>query len=218
MSAAKERVSGIRFRVMSKLPFFGHLMSKLEVVITDKVPIAAVTPGRKILLNPEWVMATTDEELAATMVHEVLHAALLVWKRQGERKVVVTSGSGPVTLWNVAHDYAINLLIRDFPDPERLLLDPALWKPKGLIDDRFVKMSAEENYDLLLSELSEKDAEKGPGAPGQGEGNGPPGWVKEIYEQPQRREAWRRKGAGRRREGCRRAVLEGGCRGGGSGA
>jgi len=192
-AAVRERVSSARLRVMARLPFFGHLLAKVEVEVTEGIQIAAITPGRKILVNPHWVISTTMPELAATLVHETLHAALLVWERQGSRDVRV----GGMSLWNVAHDYVINLLIRVMKEDE--LLDPGLWEPKGLIDHRFDGMAAEEVYTVLLKELSQspKPSPKGGGSkggggkkkPGQGGGGQQqqqgqqqgPAWVKDVH-------------------------------------
>lgn len=167
----RELTSRIRTKMTVLVPFFGHLLLKLEPVVSRKVLLAAVTPDRKLIINPDWALTTTPDEFAATMVHEVLHPALLVWARRGSRDLVAVGRDGSrMSLWNSAHDYAINLIIRDMIKHTNEVLDPAKWQPAGLIDEKYRDWSAEEIYDDLV-----KGAKNNPPPPGGGAGVYVPG-------------------------------------------
>lgn len=162
------RVSEVRIKTLNVCPFFGHLLLKMEPVITASIPLAAVTRDRRMLLNPEWLAKTSSGELAATMVHETLHIALGVWERQGNRNLIVWSGGGPSSLWNIAHDFAINLLIADMANDVPYFVSPEKWEPAGLLDRKYENWSAEEIYDDLAAK-----AKPMPNPPPGGGGSGP---------------------------------------------
>jgi predicted metal-dependent peptidase len=154
-----------------QVPFFGHLLLKLEPVVTRRVPMAGVTRDRKLLVNPEWAMETRTGEFATTIVHEVLHLALLCFERQAGRVAIGWSPqSGPVSIWNLAHDYAINLIIEDMVRGQSDLVPPSDWRPKGLIDNKYRDWSAEEIYDAILKDIEKNSKNgKGPSQPGRGQ-------------------------------------------------
>lgn len=155
----RDLVSLIRGRMVTIMPFYSHLMCKMDPIITRDVVLAGVTRDRKLLINPDWAKTTCEKEFAATLVHETLHAAMLFWSRQAGRNVMaVGPDEVPVSLWNLAHDYAINLIIEESKSPS--LLSPAKWSPPGLIDRKYASMSAEEIYDDLLASLPSKASRK----------------------------------------------------------
>lgn len=166
--AAKDRTSRVRTKMTFLVPFFGHLLLKLQPVMTRNVLLAAVSRDRHLLINPDWATTTSESEFAATLAHEVLHPAMLVWERQAGRDAIVVGGDGvPTLLWNLAHDYAINLIIRQMTSFILEIMDPADWKPAGLIDEKYENWSAEEIYDDLF-----KEAQKNARAQGMGGGRG----------------------------------------------
>lgn len=171
----EKQVIGITSRARTKMtvlvPFFGHLLLKLQPTVTRKVPLAGVTPDRKLLINPDWATTTTLAEFAATLVHEVLHAALLYWARKGSREALAVGRDGSrMPLWNIAHDYAINLIIRDMIKHTREVLDPAHWQPAGLLDEKYRNWSAEEIYDDLLMQAQQNGQGGSAGGPETGAG------------------------------------------------
>ena len=168
IEAALEAVSVGRGYLSTRCPFLGHLVLRLEPVITRRVPLAGVTRDRKLLINPEWAVSTTRAEMVATIAHEVLHLALLCFERQGDRKAIGVDASGQmISLWNVAHDYVINEIIHDFAQQNAAILSPTEWKPAGLYDVKYLGWSAEEVYDAIYEEVSKKPPVSMPGQPGQ---------------------------------------------------
>jgi predicted metal-dependent peptidase len=142
---AKERVSIARSRLLEWAPFFGHIALKFRIIVvgenTPQIPTAAVTPDAKLYINPAFIDSLTGPQLCGLLCHEVMHPALLCFERRGERSM---------RLWNIAHDYAINLIIQEMVQGYR---EPvAELPPGGLIDDKYKGLSAEEIYNKLLQE------------------------------------------------------------------
>lgn len=162
----RERVSRLRTALTVLVPFFGHLLLKLDprpALPGMGIGTAAVTRDRRLYLNVEFCENLTDPELAGLLIHEVMHPAFLCWERQGSRHTMATTPSGQkVSLWNVAHDYAINGIIDEMIKSVRDIKLPA----NGCLDRaKYDNWSAEEIYDDLLQNLREG---KQPGYEGWG--------------------------------------------------
>ncbi len=116
--------------LLRKHPFFGMVAFKLKIVI-DEATATCATDGRHIFYSPEWVDSLTLGETIGVFAHELFHCILLhVFRRCGR------SGDR----WNYACDYAIN----------PILIDLGFTLPEGgLLDDQYLKMSAEHIYSLL---------------------------------------------------------------------
>lgn len=133
-----ERISTARTRLLARIPFFGHLALKLRPRLAkeqDGVPTAAVSPDGTLVFNEKFMETLDDAELAFVLAHEVLHPALLYFERLQSRIP---------KLFNIAHDYAINLIIQEMGDATIKVLDDAL------LDTKYKDWSAEEIYDELL--------------------------------------------------------------------
>jgi predicted metal-dependent peptidase len=171
---ARDLVKEAQLALSVWCPFFAHLVLKMKVIITDRIPLAAVTPDRVLLINPQWATTTTPGELAATLVHETLHIALLNFERQGERKLIVQDQHGQkAPLWNLACDFVINEVIEHMSERSPLLtekrfLPPTKWEPKGLYDAKYDGWSAEEVYDDLLTNVKQPPPDRKGCSPGQG--------------------------------------------------
>ncbi len=158
----RERIAVIRTKLLSRVPFMGHLALKLEPIEDSSIPTMGVTRCRKLYYNPTFVAGLSDAEVAGVLCHETLHLALLCFERQGTRLMAVNGG---ISLWNVAHDYAINQIIVDFQN--RFLQLPK----GGLQDDKYKGMSAEEIYDKLRAQCQSDDGQDGQGGQGGDEGD-----------------------------------------------
>jgi predicted metal-dependent peptidase len=134
------RISKARTKLVARLPFFGHLALKLRPRITNGqhgVGTAAVSSDGTLIVNADFADKLTDPELCFVVCHEVLHPAMLYFERM--------QGRIP-KLWNMAHDYAINLIIKQMADANIKLI------PDCLCDDKYRDWSAEEIYDDLLKD------------------------------------------------------------------
>jgi len=135
-----ERVSQQRTKLLGRLPFFGRLALKLRPRIAfqgDRVSTAAVAQDGTLIVNADFAKGLSDPELCFVIAHEVLHPAMLYFDRM--------QGRIP-KLWNMAHDYAINLIIKHMADVNIKLI------PDCLCDEKYRDWSAEEIYDDLLKD------------------------------------------------------------------
>ncbi len=153
------RVSRIRIGLTVWVPFFGHLLLKLRPVVSENIPTAAVTRDRTLLLGPDFCEKLTDSELAGVMCHEVLHLATLYFERMGPRTVLVMDQHGNIApLWNIAADYAVNLIIEDMAKDAKVKTngEKSISLPAGgLLDQKWREHSSEEIYDAILEEACE---------------------------------------------------------------
>jgi predicted metal-dependent peptidase len=140
MPTTLERIADARVWLNTRVPFLGYMTLKLRPRLAtehDMVPTAGVAPDGTLVINDEFAKSLDDAELRFVMCHEVLHPALGFWARKKTRDALG---------FNVAHDYAINLIIDAFAKqhPNHLRM------PKvGLLDQKYDGMSAEEIYDAL---------------------------------------------------------------------
>jgi predicted metal-dependent peptidase len=134
------RISQARTKLLGRLPFFGRLALKLRPRLSregDRLTTAAVSQDGTLIINPEFTKGLSDPQLCFVVCHEVLHPAMLYFDRM--------QGRIP-RLWNMAHDYAINLIIKHMADVNIELLDDVL------CDSKYKDWSAEEIYDDLLKD------------------------------------------------------------------
>jgi len=135
-----ERFNEARVWLNTRVPFLGYMTLKLKARVAtelDGVPTAGVAPDGTLVLNEKFMETLDDAEFRFVMCHEVLHPALGFWARQKSRDSLG---------FNIAHDFAINLIIDAFAKqhPNHIRM------PKvGLIDSKYEGMSAEEIYDAL---------------------------------------------------------------------
>ena len=126
----EQKIVRARAALVCDQPFFGALALRLcleEDVTADTV----WTDGLSLGYNPDFVSGLPMDHLIGIIAHEVMHLALCHHTRQGLRHF---------NKWNVAADYAVNLLLvkSGFKLPHDILLSAG-----------FKGMSAEAIYDLL---------------------------------------------------------------------
>jgi predicted metal-dependent peptidase len=111
-------------------PFYGCLALRL-VLEEDNNVQTAMTDGRTLKYNTNFINMLDHIELVGVLVHEVNHIVLKHCWRRGQREKMK---------WNVAADYAINIM----------MLDAKFTLPEGcLYDEAFRDMAAEEIYAKL---------------------------------------------------------------------
>jgi predicted metal-dependent peptidase len=133
-----ERVLRSRIRLALSQPFLATALMRLPVreVAQSSWCATAATDGYHLFYNPAWVAGLADAELRGVLAHEVLHVLFAHGQRRGGRSA---------QRWNVACDYAINLLLveQGFRLPEG-----------GLIAKRWQGMTAEEVYEHLAADVA----------------------------------------------------------------
>ena len=101
---ALDKVAAARIWLTKERPLLGVLARALRAVPSMAItgPIAIVADDR-MLVHPEHALRTPFPALVARIAHVVLHAALGGFVRRGRR---------PLPRWNLAHDLAIDPLVR----------------------------------------------------------------------------------------------------------
>ena len=84
-------------------PFEATIIMRLKRLESEAVPTMG-TDGRRLLYNPEFVLALSPNELVAVLAHECHHVAGLHMYRRGSREPM---------RWNIACDMVVNAVVQD---------------------------------------------------------------------------------------------------------
>ena len=114
-------------------PFFASLLMSTPAQARDDIPTAA-TDGKKIFYNPAFMESLDADVALFVWAHEVMHMALMHVTRRGGRDHLV---------WNIAGDYAINLMLHN--------AGLKIWE-ECCFDTKYADMTAEQIYRLLEKE------------------------------------------------------------------
>lgn len=146
LAVLKARLFRARATLVDQSPFLGSLVLKVPILITEDPRVeSACVDGRGICyFGKGFLEALPLAALRAVLLHEALHLALEAFPRCGSRRPL---------RWNVAHDFAINLLIEESAFGPDFLSIPEAFKP--LLDARYRGIAAEEIYDRLPQDLGE---------------------------------------------------------------
>ena len=126
--------------LLLEAPFYAHVVSDLQPVVSKSVPVAAVamTVPIKLLINQETFSQFKVLHRVGVLQHEVLHLVMEHFIRRGGRNM---------GLWNLATDLAVNELI------EKRYLPPNAVTVASLRDSLGIRLppraSAEAYYDIL---------------------------------------------------------------------
>lgn len=167
--SASDRIAKARWQLSLSQPFFGALAMGSKI-IEDEAVGTMCTDGKSIRYAPSFVEAHTQEEITGVMAHEAMHIAF---------KHMLRKGDFDHKVWNMATDYAINLIV----------VDSGLTIPdNGLLDRKYEGMSAEEIYHQLLEEGAGGGGQGGEGESGEGDqsdsGSDGEGWNWGQFEEP----------------------------------
>ena len=147
------RLMKARSRLGSRAPGYAAIVFGLPFIETHRTETMA-TDGTSIFFNRAFVQRSTDDELLAVLFHEGLHVSLGHHLRRG---------SIDPTIWNMAADYAINIIVWE----ARLSL------PDGALLDRGYRgLTAEQIARLLKQKQPDQPQPPQGGDEGEGEGEG----------------------------------------------
>jgi len=147
------RLMKARSRLGSRAPGYAAIVFGLPFVETHRTATMA-TDGKAIFFNRTFVQNSTDDELLAVLFHEGLHVSLGHHLRRGNIDP---------TIWNMAADYAINIIVRE----ARLSL------PAGaLLDQKYRGLTAEQIAKLLKQKQPGQPEPQPPGGSDDGDGEG----------------------------------------------
>ncbi|MCF2902725.1 hypothetical protein L1267_20350 [Pseudoalteromonas sp. OFAV1] len=146
LKKVQDQIAIARVLMRDESPFFGIIAQDLQMIPAPQhmqhiVRTLAVTPTGLCMYNPSYVHQLDFEEVCGVLAHEGLHPALDFFGRFQGRDLDTA---------NRAHDYAINLVIKDEGGK--------LFKlPKGvLLNEKFRNLSAEEIYFILEEDKQKK--------------------------------------------------------------
>jgi predicted metal-dependent peptidase len=157
-----ERVEAVRMELLRHHPFWGHLLRSMEVAYDDSIPAIACTDGiRNVWLNPEPIAQLSQPQLGFVLLHELGHVVLASMSRRQGRDW---------QLWNRATDYAINRIVAGVADHTGAGQIHQRYEPVlgCLLDTRFDGLTAEQIYDVLLTEAPKSEQEKDSTSESQG--------------------------------------------------
>lgn len=145
---AAEKLSIARIALQRKHPFYAYLSLKLKLVEDPTVGTAGVDGKGNMYYAPDFINKMSTDELVFLWGHEIGH---LIFEH------VALKGKRHHILWNMAGDYAINLLlVRD---------QVGKFIEGGLLEKKYEDWTAAQIYEDLL-----KDAEENEKKYGQAEG------------------------------------------------
>lgn len=165
---AEKTMKKARTELIIENPFFGGLALKLKLAPTLSLPTMG-TDGKKLYYNPLFTNHLSFDEVVGVVCHEVYHTMFMHPLRLYEREIMK---------WNVACDYAINLLIKDMTSTNRTRMR---LPEGGLLDEKWRGMSADEIYDKLPDPPKQKQSggEGKDGGEGSNDGSGNDGGGKQ---------------------------------------
>jgi predicted metal-dependent peptidase len=127
-SGALDKIAAARVWLLKEKPFFGVLSRALAIEPRSDERAFRLFADDRLAVNPLVVLRTPFPALAARLAHVALHAALGGFVRRGEREA---------RRWNLAHDLAIDPLVRGAGLPLGLPAPPDELPPGSSAEDIF---------------------------------------------------------------------------------
>lgn len=147
------KIQQAKSKLLLQQAFFATLIMSTMIEASLVIPTAA-TDMVKIMYNEAWIETLTIGQVMTVLAHEVLHIVFKHGLRRHDKNPV---------LWNIACDFAINLI----------LIDAGFEKIDGMcLDESFRGMSAEEIYDKLKKDGGKRPQGRGKGGDGEQDGQG----------------------------------------------
>jgi predicted metal-dependent peptidase len=132
-----DKIRSAKISLILKHSFFGQMATKLNVICDNERFDTAATDGRNFYYNEKFIGSLSKDEMLFLFGHEVLHNVFEHHYRRGYRNP---------TLWNVAADFVINLILVE----SKIGKPPSLKKGGVLLDEKYKNLTTEEVYDILL--------------------------------------------------------------------
>jgi len=127
-----------KLRLMLDYPFFGSLALTMPLIKDNSISTLQVD-GVNVKYNSEFISQLTPSQKLFAYLHEICHVILGHSVRRGSRNS---------RLWNIAGDYAVNLLLSESTN---LQLPPG-----ALLDTIYTGWSTERIYEALSDEFQEE--------------------------------------------------------------
>ena len=121
-----------------EFPFWGVMSERCQFSITNSlVDTACIDKFGKITFNIDFYEKLTDKQFLFLIAHEISHFVFEHAPRMGSRDHIY---------WNMATDYAINLMLKYQFEKDEFFIK------EGLLDQKYDGMNAEQIYDLLVKD------------------------------------------------------------------
>lgn len=151
----EKNISDFRAQLLLKMPFYGEIISRVDIAATKQVVETAGTNGRVIYYNPEYFKTLTKGQQNYVLMHELFHILLLHFKRDKSKEKEI---------WNVAADYVVNGLLEP-------LVSKRLWEyknygiefdkpPSGYYLDNYEGEAVENLYKKIYADNSKNKKKK----------------------------------------------------------
>jgi len=144
-SAILEKITRARISLILDEPYLATAIAQfpLEDATAEGWCNTMATDGYRIYYNADFCRSLTPKDLSFVLAHEVGHCIFGHFERRGERDH---------ELWNLATDYAINLVLHDF----------GMRVPAGAVFSQDYKdLTAEDIYDKLPKKPAAKKSGRG---------------------------------------------------------
>lgn len=141
----------VQLFIGSNSAFYGSLLCSMDVSFCEKVSTATVNNKMEIKWNPDWFKKLPEPTRKTVLIHEIEHVARLHFLRMGMRDP---------DIWNQACDHEINLGLEDD--------GYTFFGTMPLKDPSFRGMTAEQIYDILVSEPNKQSSQGAFGEGGEG--------------------------------------------------
>jgi len=143
-----------RKKLVLDYPFFGTLALSMEIKETYSIPTLS-TNGKDLRFNPDFTNSLSQKERIFCFLHEIGHIIFMHHFRRGDRDP---------DIWNMAGDYAINIMLSDSVDID--------FPENCLIDAKYTGWSTEKIYDELYDKYKDQVSEQTITVTMSGEGEG----------------------------------------------
>jgi len=148
----------------NKHPFFSDVLYEMKVLMSYKVPTMA-TDGTAVIFNPKFLLNELDggdpndcQETVFVIAHEIMHVILNHMQRSRDLKIESKKDHWD---WNVAGDYAINILLDDgLGNPIGKKPEMALW------DKKLINLSTDVIYNKIKNDKDKPEVPPMPPEPG----------------------------------------------------
>lgn len=136
-SSAKDKIDKAKTALIIKYPFFGVLLSTMDIVERDTEYGTMATNGKSIFYNDEFVNNITGQELVGVFLHELMHVVYMHCTRE-------RVGGKDWTVFGIAADLVINYEIINYVKQDL--------PPGGLYDKIAHNKTVEEVYNIIIND------------------------------------------------------------------
>ncbi len=159
---AADKLSKARLRACTLAPYFRSGLLSLIPREAPGLNTLAVTNQWVMLWDGAFVDRVSDDELAAVIIHELMHVTL---NHHARCKAI----GADAEQWNIAADAAINDSLRGLPLPANCVTPESIKQPSGLSAEQYYRgLQAQKQDNEQDQQKQEESSEKGQESPQAG--------------------------------------------------